>query len=96
MAQGSQRYIGQWIVIDVRQGRGKDPKLGITVTRRYGKSHQRNRFKRIVREAFRLSRHSFKEGIEIVVKPRSSAIQAKMQDIQTELLQYLTVHQKAD
>ena len=87
MAQnGFQRNVGQWVIIDVRQGRGMHSKLGITVTRRFGKAHERNRFKRIVREAYRLSFRQFPETLSILVKPRTQAHQAKMQDIHQELL----------
>ncbi len=87
--QGSQKYIGQWVILDIRQGKGPTPKLGITVTRRYGKAHQRNRFKRIVREAFRLSYHTFPTALEIHVRPRSAAAKATMQEIQQEILEFI-------
>lgn len=85
-----QRFVGQWIIIDIRQGKGSLPKLGITVTRRYGKAFQRNRFKRIVREAFRLSYSSFLSNLEIHVKPRTASLQATMGQIQQELVQFVT------
>ncbi len=86
MNYSSNVYAGQWIVLKISSNRNHCPKLGITVTRKFGKSHERNRFKRIVREAFRLSNHQFFTGIDILVQPRSIAINATNQDILDELL----------
>ncbi|SGA10401.1 ribonuclease P [Chlamydia abortus] len=45
-------------------------KLGITVSKKFGKANKRNYFKRIVREAFRLKRHSL-PSCQIVVMPKN-------------------------
>ncbi len=78
---------GSFILIEKRTLPTSTPtKLGITVIRKYGKSHERNRFKRLIREAFRLSHSILPIGLEIIVKPRSKAKEAKMQDLQNELI----------
>ncbi|WP_375793929.1 ribonuclease P protein component [Chlamydia sp. 12-01] len=59
-------------------------KLGITVSKKFGKAHKRNYFKRIVREAFRQQRHSL-PACQIVVMPKN-----KQQPKFEELLQDFT------
>jgi len=46
------------------------PRLGLSVSRKIGKAVVRNRWKRLVREAFRLSREQLPAGIDLVVVPR--------------------------
>jgi len=46
------------------------PRLGLSVSRKLGNAVVRNRWKRLLREAFRLSRDRLPEGIDLVVIPR--------------------------
>lgn len=49
------------------------PRLGLSVSRRVGKATVRNRVKRMLREAYRLSRHELPPGIDMVVVVRPHA-----------------------
>lgn len=84
------KFVGEWIVADVYPTGNLPSRLGIKVTKKYGNSPQRNRFKRLVREAFRLSYPSFKTGFDMLLRPRSKAAKAKMLDIKIELYSFVS------
>ena len=44
-----------------------NPKLGITISSKIAKAHVRNKFKRQIREIFRLNQHSLDKNLEILV-----------------------------
>jgi ribonuclease P protein component len=46
------------------------PRLGLSVSRRVGGAVVRNRWKRLLREAFRLTRSQLPQGIDLIVVPR--------------------------
>ncbi len=92
MGRGSYTYVGRWIVVDFRLNKEACSRLGITVTKRYGKAPQRNRFKRLMREAFRLSYSKLNVSLDIGVRPRSAALKAKMQEIQKDLLAFIAFY----
>lgn len=46
-------------------------RVGLSVSRRYGGAVQRNRLRRLYREAFRLGHHDLPAGIDMVMTPRS-------------------------
>lgn len=91
------QFTGQWILVDICLTRGPFSRLGITVTKRYGQAPQRNRFKRLAREAFRLSYAQFHHSIDVILRPRSRSAHASMKDIQQELLFFIEkVHRHSD
>jgi ribonuclease P protein component len=49
-------------------------RLGLSVSRRVGHAVVRNRWKRVIREAFRHQRASFPRGLDLIVRPRRGAV----------------------
>ena len=49
------------------------PRLGLSVSRKVGPAVVRNRWKRLLREAFRLSREELPAGLDLIVVPRPGA-----------------------
>jgi ribonuclease P protein component len=47
------------------------PRVGLSVSRKVGGAVVRNRWKRLLREAFRLTRPQFPTGIDLIVIPRA-------------------------
>ncbi|GAB5403722.1 MAG: ribonuclease P protein component [Aureliella sp.] len=47
--------------------------LGLAVSKKVGNAPRRNRWKRLIREAFRQQRSSLPEGLQIVVRPKKGA-----------------------
>jgi len=87
MGRQQTRLKGNYILIDVRENQTSVTRLGITVTRQFGDSHKRNRFKRLVREAFRLGYPDLIKGLDLNIRPCNP--EATLQQIQSELRYFL-------
>lgn len=70
LSREGKRVAGNFVSFDYRKGKSSLPRLGITVLKRHGKSHVRNRFKRVVREVFRELRPSLPQDLELNIMPR--------------------------
>jgi ribonuclease P protein component len=60
-----------WLAVSARPNGLEHSRLGLSVSRRYGGAVQRNRLRRLYREAFRLGRHELPSGLDLVMVPRS-------------------------
>ena len=80
------------LVLYARKNRTGINRVGITVSKKLGKAHIRNRIRRRVREVYRLNEAAFRPGWDIVVVVRSKAIDASFPQL-TE--SYLSLAKRA-
>lgn len=62
-------------------------KLGISVSSKLGGAIIRNRAKRLIREAYRLTKHQLTQNIHLVISARSGIIGLKYNEVEKELLE---------
>ncbi len=67
-------------------------RLGISVSKKVGKSVVRSRVTRLIKESYRLSEEDIKQGYDIVVIARVSANGADYKEINKALLALLKKH----
>lgn len=65
-----------YLVLYARKNRTQSNRVGITVSKKLGKAHVRNRVRRRLREIYRLNEAKFQPGWDIVVVARSKAVDA--------------------
>ena len=70
-----------YLVIYCRKNRTEANRVGITVGKKLGKAHIRNRVRRRIREAYRLNEEKFAPGYDIVVVARTRAISCPFADL---------------
>lgn len=64
-------------------------RIGITATRKIGNSVQRNRSRRLVREAFRKNKWLAPGGVDIVINVKRPLVEAHYRDLETEFIAFL-------
>ena len=80
------------LVLYARRNRTNANRVGITVGKKLGKAHIRNRVRRRIREVYRLNEEKFQPGWDIVVVARTKAIDAPFDQL---VKGYLNLARKA-
>lgn len=92
-AGSGERFIGEKILIDARKG--KIAKLGISAPKQMGKAHDRNYFKRLLREVFRQNYASL-PPYEMSVFPKKGVTAFSFEELLTDLLNFSKRYEEAE
>jgi ribonuclease P protein component len=79
-------FAGGCVVLYARKNRTSTNRVGITVGKKLGKAHVRNRVRRRLREIYRLNEERIVPGAEIVVGARVKAVRASYAQLQNAFL----------
>ena len=78
--------VNPYLVVYCRKNRRGESRLGISVGTKVGKAVCRNRVRRRIREAYRLSEERIRPGYDMIVVARVRAATADYRDIETSLM----------
>jgi ribonuclease P protein component len=82
----------RFVIVFSRPNELGHPRIGITVTRKFGKAHDRNRVRRWTREIFRRSRPEIgghDRPVDVVINIKSNAREATFDEYREDLLRAL-------
>ncbi len=79
------RYFTAFVLATQNNG----ARIGITATRKIGNSVQRNRARRLVREAFRKNKWLAPNGVDIVINVKRPLVEAHYRDLEGEFITFL-------
>ena len=85
-------FANGYLVLYARKNRTAGNRVGITVSKKLGKAHVRNRVRRRFREVYRLNEERFQPGWDIVIVARTKSIEAPFAELTKA---YLALAKKA-
>lgn len=69
-----------------RPGALRPTRVGVTVTRKVGRAHERNRIKRLVREVFRQERTRLPSGFDMVFVAKRNALDVSLEALREDFI----------
>lgn len=79
-------YADRYLVMYLLPSNQEYNRLGVSVSKKVGKSVIRNRVKRLIKEAFRKNTDKLDKGFDIVIIARARSIKACYDDIKKSIL----------
>lgn len=80
-----QRAGDQHLLIFAARNECGRTRIGLSVSRKHGDAVCRNRIKRLLREAFRLSQHDLPSGLDLILIPKQQSV-AGLEDFRRSLV----------
>ncbi len=74
------------IVVYARKNKLGINRLGLTATKSVGKAFERNRAKRLMREAYRLNEDKLNRGVDLIITARTRAKDSKLCFVEKDFL----------
>lgn len=82
---GRKLHTDSFLVFVLPQTEPGPTRLGVTASRKLGGAVERNRVKRLVREALRRRKLLFPEGLDVVLVAKKSAVEAEYDQVVGEI-----------
>ena len=80
---------GHYFTAFVMPSERERPRLGITTTRKIGNAVERNRARRLLREAFRKNKWLVPAGVDIVINVKRPLVEAAYGDLEGDFIAFL-------
>ncbi|HEX6505592.1 MAG TPA: ribonuclease P protein component [Terriglobales bacterium] len=92
--QGRRHFSAHMTVFYLQRQAGEGARVGYTVSRVLGGAVDRNRMKRRLREAVRLTYSAMRTPVDIVINPKRSLLKADFDDVVKEVARAFEVIQR--
>ncbi|AEV70651.1 ribonuclease P protein component [Acetivibrio clariflavus] len=78
-------FVAKYLVLYVLSNNSNVNRLGITVSKKFGKSVKRNRIKRLIKESYRHFESQLKQGFDLVFVARSCEEMPNFSEVKKEM-----------